>query len=111
MIEEVMKFWKSMWKRPFTESEGRNKLLVVDMHRAQTTDDVKQMLENGCRTSVAPGTTSLIQPLDVAVNSDLKAVVDRLQHQHMHDNLSLYIENKLKVSERRILITKWVGQD
>ncbi len=83
------------------------------MHRAQTTDDVKQMLENGCRTSVAlvpPGTTSLIQPLDVAVNSDFKAVVDRLQNQHMHENLSLYIENKLKVSERRILITKWVGQ-
>ena len=112
--EQVMKFWiKTMWKRPFRESEGRNKLLVADMHHAQTTSDVYQMLEKDCRTSVAlvpPGTTSLIQPLDVAINADFKTVVARLQNQHMHDNLSMYVENKLKVSDRRILITKWVGQ-
>ena len=28
----------------------------------------------------------------------------------MTENLNLYVENKLSASQRRILITKWVGQ-
>jgi transposase-like protein len=112
--KEVMKFWiNSMWKRPFQEAQHRAKLLVADMHRAQTTDEVKELLEKSCHTSIAlvpPGTTGLVQPLDVAINAEFKAIVDRLQNEHMHANLNLYIENKMTASQRRVLITKWVGQ-
>ena len=59
---------------------------------------------------LAPGTTSLVQPLDVSVNSEFKSIVERLQNQHMHSNVSLYIEGKITASQRRVLITKWVGQ-
>ena len=69
--ESIMKFWKkSMWKRPFQEDEHHKKLLVADMHRAQTTEDVEHLLEKDCHTEIAlvpPGTTWLIQPLDVSI--------------------------------------------
>ncbi len=85
------------------------------MHRAQTTDKVKELLEKDCRTLIAlvpPGTTWLVQPLDVAINAEFKVIVDRLQNEHMHKNLNLYVENKMTAtaSQRRVLITKWVGQ-
>ena len=112
--ERIMKIWiKSMWKRPFREDEHRKKLLVADMHRAQTTDDVKDLLERDCHTSIAlvpPGTTWLVQPLDVSINAEFKASVEELQNKHMHENLSLYVENKMTASQRRVLITKWVGE-
>ena len=110
----VMKFWiNSMWNRPFREAQHRAKLLVADMHRAQTTDEVKELLEKYCHTSIAlvpPGTTWLVQPLDVAINAEFKVIVARLQNEHMHENLNLYVENKMTASQRRVLITKWVGQ-
>lgn len=112
--ESIMKFWiKSMWKRPFREDEHRKKLLVADMHRAQTTEDVKQLLEKDCHTQIAlvpAGATWLIQPLDVCINAEFKSYVEELQNKHMHDNLSLYVENKMTASQRRVLITKWVGE-
>ena len=112
--EEMMKFWiRSMWRRPFGEDASRSKLLVADVHRAQTTDAVQEMLLRECHTAVAlvpPGTTSLVQPLDVSVNSEFKSIVERHQNQHMHENVSLYVEGKITASQRRVLITKWVGQ-
>ena len=43
--EEMMKFWvRSMWKRPFGDDSCRNKLLVADMHRPQTTSLILKML-------------------------------------------------------------------
>ena len=96
--ELVMKFWvTSMWKRPFRKDERRKKILVADMHRAQTTEDVKQLLEKDCQTEIAlvpPGVTWLIQPLDASINAEFKAYVEELQNKHMLDNLRLYVENK-----------------
>ena len=56
---------------------------------------------------VPPGTTSLVQPLDVSVNSEFKTIVGRHQN---HENVRLYVEGKITASQRCILITKWVGQ-
>ena len=112
--EEIMKFWVgNMWKRPFGDDVGRKKLLVADVHKAQTTNVIQDMLISECQTALAlvpPGTTSLIQPLDVSINSEFKNIIERLQNQHMHGNVIMYIEGKISASQRRVLISKWVGQ-
>ena len=36
-------------------------------------------------------------------------IVDRLQNEHMEQNLEKYVNNNFSASQRRILITEWVG--
>ena len=55
-------------------------------------------------------TTSKIQPLDVAVNSEFKAKVDKLSTEYMSKNMSAFLKGAITTSNRRILFTKWVGQ-
>lgn len=53
---------------------------------------------------------SLVQPLDVSVNAEFKSIIERLQNHHMHNNISLYVEGKISASQRRVLISRWVGE-
>ena len=101
-----------MWKRPFGHVAIRNKLLIADVHRAQTTTAIQDMLRE-CRTALAlvpPGTTSLVQPLDVSVNAEFKHFVEELQNKLIHCNVKMYVEGKISASQRRVLITNWVGE-
>ncbi|CAG8552449.1 7972_t:CDS:1, partial [Acaulospora morrowiae] len=62
-----------MWK-PWVSLDNTSNLLVADVHRAQKTNKVLDMLKE-CNTIIAlvpPGCTSLIQPLDVALNMQFK---------------------------------------
>ena len=112
--KKMMKFWvRRMWKRPFGDDSCCNKLLVADVHQAQTSPLIQEMFSRECHTAVAlvpPGTTSLVQPLDVSVNADFKSIIERIQSQHMQKNISLYVEGKISASQRLVLISTWVGE-
>ena len=82
------------------------------MHRAQQADGVKALLKkkNIELVNATPGCTSLVQPLDVSFNKPFNDVVKQQFEKHLEENLSRYTEGKISASERRILVTKWVGK-
>ena len=97
-----MVFWlRNMWNKPNDFSQPRDRLLIYDSHRAQTTDRIMTVLTQECQTTlglVLPGAKSKIQPLDVAFNAEYKKSVDRLGTEHLFANPELYMSGK--VSER-----------
>ena len=75
--EDMMIYWvRHLWnsQSTFFSTNGKiSRLLVYDQHRAQTRKNVKDILQNECKTTLAlipPGATSKVQPLNVAVNSE-----------------------------------------
>ena len=107
--EPTMNVWvQQLWK----PACSGDMLLTLDVHRAQKTDAILESLDS-CNTFpifVPPGTTSLVQPLDVTFNKPFKAEVDKLANEHMQQNLESYVRGEINASERRILFTKWVGE-
>ena len=61
--------------------------------------------------NVPPGCTSRVQVVDVLVNILFKDEVCRLLEDQLDKHLESYPEGKLSTSQRRILMTKWVGQE
>ena len=112
--EEQMMYWcRHMWKQPFSTDAGQPKLLIADVHKAQTTESVKETLRRDTHTSlilVPPGCTSLVKPLDVCFNKEFKSIIQHLQNEDMHGNLDKYVNGTIPAGQRRILITKWVEQ-
>ena len=109
----VRKEWiESEWGNVFTNSPSSStgKILVADMHRAQQTDEVIELLRQHktIMVSIPAGCTSHIQPLGVCINKPFKDTVRAEHERHQQENLNLYTENKMSTSERHILITKWV---
>lgn len=111
--QEIMKSWvEEMWRRPISPDAQKPKLLIADVHRAQTTPVILSKLKK-YKTEVVlvpPGLTNVVQPLDVAFNAEFKGVIDELQNDHMKENLDKYVNNGFTASDRRVLITKWVGE-
>lgn len=103
-------YWcRHMWKQPFSPDADRPKLLIADVHKAQTTESVKNTLSRETHTSlvlVPPGCTSVVQPLDVCFNKEFKNIIERLQNEHMHSNLDKYVNGTIPAGQRCILITK-----
>ena len=113
--ERIMKDWISEhWGNTLVNPKtvgSDGKILFADVHTAQQTQAVKIMLRK-CDTTlinVPPGTTSRVQPLDVAINKPFKTYVREQFEKHLNENLQLYLENKLTAGDRRILTTKWVA--
>ncbi len=88
-----MKFWlKNCWKT-FLEDEC---LLVLDLHRAQKTDEIKEAFSD-CKITPVFVPTGLIQPLDVVHNAPFKKKVENAAMQHMQYNLDDYVHGKCSV--------------
>ena len=87
------------------------KILVADVHRAQQTNEVKKLLQKKktLLINVPPGCTSRVQLLDVSVNKPFKNAVKIQFEKHLQENLTMYSEGKISASERRVLLTTWVG--
>ena len=113
--ENIMKRWigenwnNALLNPPMPGSSG--KILFADVHTAQQTASVKVMLHK-CNTSlinIPRGATSRVQQLDVVINKPFKNYVRGQFEKHIDEDLSLYVESKLTLADRRILTTKWVA--
>ena len=94
---------------PTNGSSG--KILIVDVHHPQQTDKVKCILKKKTDLINVPhGCTSRVQPLDVVFNKPFKKdIIWRLFEKYIDENVVNYTEGKITASQRRVLITKWVG--
>ena len=113
----VMKEWvESEWSNVFTNPapvSATDKLLVMDMHRAQQSDDVKQLLTQRKTSSVAvPAGWARVNFSHWRYRSTSHSRVPSRgeQHEeHQHENLQLYTDGKISASESHVLITTWVA--
>ena len=111
--ENIMKEWvNTEWSSLSTNPRKYKKIFIPDVYRDQQTDYVKTLLTKKMTSlcNIPPGCTSLVQAADVTINKPFRDEVRRLFEDHLDKHLELYVEGKLSASERRILMTKWVGQ-
>ncbi len=89
MDQEMMYFWltKCYTKRPDGFFRTRKALLVMDSIRAHITPQFKAKLKgfNSIPAIIPGGLTKVLQPLDITVNRNFKAVLRRLWEQWMTD--------------------------
>ena len=111
--QEIMKEQISTeWANPFKNPIGQNsdgKILIADVHRAQQTDSVKTQTQTSL-VNVSPGCTTRVQVLDVLINKPFKDEVHSLFEDHLDKNLDQYVDGKINANQRRVLMTKWVGE-
>ncbi len=111
--EKEMKWWLHHVYKPATQDSPRQQLLVADAHRAQCTEAIKKQVKDQCNTQLAcipGGCTPLVQPCDTSLFGAIKFHIERIQNQHMMENLDAYVSGEMTASMRRVLITKWIGE-
>ena len=64
----------------------------------------------GVRLCWPGGTTGFVQVCDTVVNRSLKNRIEELADQYIDKNEKEWVEGKYSVGQRRVLLTKWVGQ-
>ena len=90
-----MEHWLKTSRKPFVHEEG---LLVLDLHKAQKTDRIKELLKE-CNT--APIFVPVIQPFDISFNAPFKKQVESAALQHIQDNLDDYLNEKITTGDKR----------
>lgn len=90
---------------------GRPTLFAIDLMGSHKTPAVlhKLCLHNITPSLIPGGCTSLIQPLDVAVNKPFKEIKQELTNNAIFEAESIETFQKWTVSHRRILTTSCVG--
>jgi hypothetical protein len=88
------------------------RFLSLDVFSGQKTKEVIHSFKAlKCTTSFIPsGTTGFVQVCDTVVNRSLKARIEELADQYIDEHERDWVEGKYSVSQRRVLLTKWVGQ-
>ena len=88
------------------------RFLSLDVFSGQKTKEVITSFKAlKCTTSFIPGgTTGFIQVCDTVINKSLKDRIEELADQYVDEHEREWVEGKYTVSQRRVLLTKWVGQ-
>ena len=91
----------------------RNSILFADNLYGQTTEDFKRMLKE-CNTllwPLPPKCTDEVQSVDAGYGRLFKFLVGKSPDAWLlnGDNVERWESNKLTASDRRVLITQWVG--
>ena len=60
--------------------------------------------------NVPPGCTSRVQVVYVLINNPFKDEVRSLFEDHLDKNFDQNVDAKINASQRRVLMTKWVGE-
>ena len=89
-------------------------LLTLDTLHGQTTEKFKAYMKKECNSLVwhyPGGCTDALQPIDAGLRACIKAEVGKLLDTWLEngDNLKRWESNALTVSDRRVLLTKWVA--
>ena len=92
--ETMLLFWaRHMWTRDVVTP----KMLVLDSHRAQITDNAQTVMEQECNTTVITigGLTPVLQPLDVLFNKPFKTRLDDLFNKYLTANPDAYLNGTI----------------
>ena len=97
---------------PRNSAQRPPRFLSLDVFAGQKTREVIDCFKAiRCTTSFIPGGTSgFVQVCDTVVNRSLKARIEELADQYIDEHEREWIEGKYSVGQRRVLLTKWVGQ-
>ena len=60
--------------------------------------------------NVPPRCKSHVQVVDVLINKSFKDEVRSLFEDHLDKNLNQYLDDKINTCQRRVHMTKWVGE-
>ena len=107
---------KTLQKGVAASKDGHEEfVLLCDNLTGQTHEDFKRAVReiNGIVYYGPPGATNIWQPVDAAYGSTLKRLITQEQDLwlDLDENMDKWIGNKpLSASDRRILITQWVGE-
>ncbi|CAM9248088.1 unnamed protein product, partial [Heterosigma akashiwo] len=100
---------------PFIEEEcdGAESMLICDNLDAQTTDSFLNILRSKdiSRNLVPPETTENTQPVDGGLGQHSKVLISQEMDRHLDvpEHLEQWENGTFSASEKRVLITRWVG--
>ena len=113
---EVSCEWVSKTLKPAVP-KNEEFVLICDNLVSQVAEEFKKSVRsiNGIVWFGLPGATNIWQPIDAGYGYVLKKLTAKAQDEwlEIEENIDLWYgnsEKKLTVSDRRILITQWVGQ-